>query len=80
MTTPSRIPATALAQRPGQRLLDHVLSAGHRAVCTLLRWQELSRQRRALEELDDRLLKDIGLTRADVLQEATRPFWDDPRR
>ncbi|WP_327788166.1 DUF1127 domain-containing protein [Marinimicrococcus flavescens] len=38
-------------------------------------WLERSRQRRALRELDDRLLKDIGLSRGDVWAEASKPFW-----
>jgi uncharacterized protein YjiS (DUF1127 family) len=33
------------------------------------------RQRRALAELDDRLLRDIGVTRYDVAREASKPFW-----
>jgi len=44
---------------------------------TLLRWQELARQRRALAALDDHMLKDIGLSRAAVAQETGRWFWDD---
>ena len=40
-----------------------------------LAWIERSRQRRALAELDDRLLRDIGLTRAEARVEATQPFW-----
>jgi uncharacterized protein YjiS (DUF1127 family) len=43
---------------------------------TLLRWQELSMQRRRLLELDAHMLKDIGLSRADAVREAKRPFWD----
>lgn len=42
---------------------------------TLELWQERSRQRRQLLELDDRLLKDIGVSRADVEREACKPFW-----
>lgn len=34
------------------------------------------RQRRALSRLDDRALADIGLTREQANQEATRPIWD----
>ncbi|WP_372876141.1 DUF1127 domain-containing protein [Pseudomonas sp.] len=42
------------------------------------RWHELARQRRQLASLGDAALKDIGLSRADALQEVERPFWDDP--
>lgn len=38
-------------------------------------WIERSRQRRALADLDDRLLTDVGLTRADVAREIANPFW-----
>ena len=44
----------------------------------LKRWHELARQRRHLASLSDAALKDIGLSRADALQEVERPFWDDP--
>ena len=33
------------------------------------------RQRRALAELDERLLADLGLTRAQAARETARPFW-----
>ena len=33
------------------------------------------RQRQALARLDDRMLRDIGLTAADVEAEMTKPFW-----
>jgi len=36
---------------------------------------ELSRSRRQLAELDDRLLRDIGLDRARALYEADKGFW-----
>ena len=36
------------------------------------------RERRALMRLDDRGLKDIGLSRADADREGSRPFWDVP--
>jgi uncharacterized protein YjiS (DUF1127 family) len=41
----------------------------------LLAYYERARQRRALLGLDDRMLKDIGLTRADVDGECRKPFW-----
>jgi len=42
---------------------------------TLLIWQERAAQRWALQQLDDHLLKDIGVSRADALREASKPFW-----
>lgn len=44
----------------------------------LRRWKILHDQRRQLATLSDATLKDIGLSRVDVEQEASRPFWDDP--
>ncbi len=38
-------------------------------------WRERWRQRQMLGALDDSLLKDIGLSRADVEQERAKPFW-----
>jgi uncharacterized protein YjiS (DUF1127 family) len=44
-----------------------------------LRWlataNERARQRRALLELDDRLLNDIGISRGEANAEATRLHW-----
>jgi len=42
-------------------------------------WLDRARQRRHLGELDDRLLRDIGLNRADVENEVSRPFWQTDR-
>jgi uncharacterized protein YjiS (DUF1127 family) len=45
------------------------------AVDRLLIWYDRSRERRALLALDDHLLRDIGLNRADVWREGRKPFW-----
>ena len=42
---------------------------------TVIEWHERARQRRHLSELDDRMLQDIGVTRADVGREIAKPFW-----
>ena len=41
----------------------------------LLVWQERARERAVLGEMDDRMLKDIGLSRADIVREASKPIW-----
>jgi uncharacterized protein YjiS (DUF1127 family) len=38
-------------------------------------WAERAAERRHLAELDDHLLRDIGLNRAEVENISTRPFW-----
>jgi uncharacterized protein YjiS (DUF1127 family) len=38
-------------------------------------WHERSTQRRILARLDDRMLRDVGLSRADVEREVAKPFW-----
>ena len=40
----------------------------------LLRWDR-SRQRRHLHELDERLLRDVGLHQDEVARETAKPFW-----
>jgi uncharacterized protein YjiS (DUF1127 family) len=42
---------------------------------TLLTWLDRVRQRRHLAELDDRMLRDIGLSRGEVENEVSRRFW-----
>lgn len=41
----------------------------------ILNWLDRARQRRELAQLGDHMLKDIGLTRADVDAETSKPFW-----
>ena len=55
--------------------LDGFVAATASLLTSLGRWRQVSGQRRALGELTDHLLKDIGLTRADVDRELGKPFW-----
>ncbi len=41
----------------------------------LLEWQERNRSRILLGRLDDRMLRDMGVSRADVDYEVAKPFW-----
>ena len=38
-------------------------------------WRERCRQRRDLGAMDDRMLADIGISRAAGIAEAEKPFW-----
>jgi len=76
-------PARAVARPPrhrGTQLLQRE-TALRQAISLLRRWRErmrMRRQARNLCELDDHVLQDIGLTRAELLWEAAKPYA--PRR
>ncbi|HEX6978028.1 MAG TPA: DUF1127 domain-containing protein [Alphaproteobacteria bacterium] len=53
--------------------LHAVILRGAIAVCT---WQARATERAHLAELSDRLLKDVGLSRADIEREVQKPFWE----
>ena len=50
-----------------------------RAIATARAWMAVSHQRTKLRAMDDRMLRDIGLSREDAYREAERPFWDIPK-
>jgi uncharacterized protein YjiS (DUF1127 family) len=62
---PTAISHTASKRPPGRQICTNGSS-----------WLQRSRQRRALAKLDDRLLRDIGLTRSQALRESRKsPFF-----
>ncbi len=46
-----------------------------RVIERLLTWQRRANERRHLMQIDDRLLADMGITRADAEHEYRKPFW-----
>ena len=44
------------------------------------RWRQIRRERQHLLALSPHMLRDVGLTEAEVRREAARPFWDAPPR
>lgn len=42
---------------------------------TVATWRERARQRSTLRGLQDDLLRDIGISRADAYEEGRKPFW-----
>jgi uncharacterized protein YjiS (DUF1127 family) len=61
--------APGLGVRPGWRDVIRAM------LNQLLVWHERTRQRRSLAELDDHLLRDLGLSRTAVTVETNKPFW-----
>ena len=67
----------AARQRLAARLGGGVQRLAEIGFARLLHWHELARQRRALLALNDHMLEDIGISRAEAEREASRPFWSD---
>ena len=48
-----------------------------KAADAFLIWYDRARERQALLSIDDHMLRDIGLSRADIWDEARKPFWQE---
>jgi uncharacterized protein YjiS (DUF1127 family) len=64
---PYRLPQVLGTAAP-HRLLPFLLSR-------FLGWRERARSRHLLVQLDDRMLRDVGLSRSDVDRECDKHFW-----
>ncbi|MEL6872669.1 MAG: DUF1127 domain-containing protein [Pseudomonadota bacterium] len=65
--------------RPANEVGSRAAHATRRVGAWFKKWElalQVRRERRALSRLDDRMLKDIGLSRADASREAGRAFHD----
>lgn len=78
MSTLSSARAFARAEAPSfsfGRALAHLAGVVVVGVEAVMTRSELARSRRQLAQLDDRLLRDIGLDRATARFEGTKGFW-----
>ena len=57
--------------------LGRVTGAFKRVLDTLHTWRRRSRERDQLGALSDRMLSDIGITRADAVFLSSKPFWKE---
>lgn len=60
---------------PGNRDLSRAMAKIRGLGATVSLWRSRQRERRDLMKLDDRFLRDIGITRRQALEEAQKPFW-----
>jgi len=60
---------------PGLRLRGDLWRRVGAAIAAAQRRRQLAREQRVLQQLDDRLLRDIGLSRADVEAGMRKPLW-----
>jgi uncharacterized protein YjiS (DUF1127 family) len=68
-------PVTARDAQASDRRHLGLRAALQRAICAVGSWRQRACSRRQLLELDDHMLKDIGLTRSERFLEASKPFW-----
>ena len=70
-------PGTRIAlARVRRRAMRPLFRQALRRVFTALReWRHRSRERAELARFDERMLSDIGITRAEVWREINKPFW-----
>ena len=57
------------------RASGYVARCSWQALDLVAVWIARRRQRRYVHQLSDHMLKDIGVSRADVEREAGKPFW-----
>ncbi|HEU0199603.1 MAG TPA: DUF1127 domain-containing protein [Burkholderiaceae bacterium] len=76
------LPAIARPREPSPPAAnDCHTEPAHRAtslcalLATLRTWRRRAHSRAELAAMDDRMLKDLGLSRAAALYEASKPFW-----
>ena len=66
-------PAPGPARSSAWRCAAKALSG--QILATLKEWRHRSHARIELAKLDDRMLRDIGVNRAEIWREVNKPFW-----
>ncbi len=60
---------------PSKHFITTLFTEARRVLSIVSMWQERTAARHAMTRLDDHVLRDIGMTRADVERECMKPFW-----
>jgi len=73
--TPATFRRASTLPEVARSILAAVAMSVARAADLLVSWRRRTADRQHLLTLDDGMLRDIGLSRADVETEAGKPFW-----
>ena len=65
----------SLVAQPEGGLRSAVRGGVIRIAEAFLTWHDRARERRALMELSEPMMRDIGISRAEAHREAAKPFW-----
>jgi uncharacterized protein YjiS (DUF1127 family) len=68
----ARVMPQPIRRRNAGRSLRQALNL---AAATVRQWARRRRERAELARLDDRMLRDIGVTPGDAWREINKPFW-----
>ena len=74
-TIDTNLTGAASAHGKSLRAFGKVRLVVSKCLRIMMIWQERAEQRHALGELNERMLKDIGISRVDAFREAQKPFW-----
>jgi len=67
--------SASVSARNHRTALDDLGDAAQWVLATLRQWHRRSREREQISQMDERMLKDIGITRAEALRLGSKPFW-----
>ena len=69
--------SASVSARNRRTALDDLSDAAQWVLGTLRQWRRRSREREQISRMDERMLKDIGITRAEALRLSSKPFWTE---
>lgn len=75
MTSLTRSDRTALEGLTARTTLPALSRVAVQVAWYYLLWTQRRKSRMRLKDLDDHMLRDIGLTPRQAIDEATKPFW-----
>ena len=70
------VSAESIYTDPAKSLVRLLREQFNRMLALAEKFRAVAKQRRALAELDDAQLRDIGITHEQAQAEASKPFWE----